>query len=198
MQMISSNEQEEPWLDEGFTSFFEAKILDKYYPEGVVNFDYFDFSDATSDILSLFPASQNLIVTYYLNENDALAEQNEITNTTDFRNTIPNNQAIWVRLDSNLNNDCVGLGPYLKLKVNPSDTMADYYAQNKFTRTYFYSELEKEKLSSKFNKNYASQLSLVESVILSQTQLNGYYNYEDINRHDEPPFRVGLELFVLI
>lgn len=42
MQMIASNEQEEPWLDEGFTSFFEAKILDKYYPEGVVDFDYFD------------------------------------------------------------------------------------------------------------------------------------------------------------
>jgi gliding motility-associated-like protein len=82
-------------------------------------FDYFDFSDATSDILSLFPATQNLIVTYYTNENDALAEQNAITNITDFRNTIPNNQAIWVRLDSNLNNDCVGLGPYLKLKVNP-------------------------------------------------------------------------------
>lgn len=82
-------------------------------------FDYFDFSDATTEILSLFPASQNLTVTYYTNENDALAEQNAITNTTDFRNTIPNNQAIWVRLDSNLNNDCVGLGPYLKLKVNP-------------------------------------------------------------------------------
>ncbi len=42
MQMVGNNEQEEAWMDEGFTSFFEAKILDKYYPEGVVNFDYLD------------------------------------------------------------------------------------------------------------------------------------------------------------
>jgi len=31
MQMLATNEQEEAWLDEGFTSYFEAKIMDKYY-----------------------------------------------------------------------------------------------------------------------------------------------------------------------
>ncbi|MEO0728348.1 MAG: M1 family metallopeptidase [Bacteroidota bacterium] len=42
MQMVASNEQEEPWLDEGFTSYFEAKILDKYYPEGTVAWPFMD------------------------------------------------------------------------------------------------------------------------------------------------------------
>jgi hypothetical protein len=37
MQMVATNEQEEPWLDEGFTSFFEAKIMDRYYPRGIVD-----------------------------------------------------------------------------------------------------------------------------------------------------------------
>ncbi|CCG52286.1 Protein of unknown function precursor; putative adhesin [Flavobacterium indicum GPTSA100-9 = DSM 17447] len=84
---------------------------------------YFDLNTATNDpvdgILAIFPSSVNLIVTYYQSQADALAEQNAIDTTTDFRNTIPNQQTIWVRIDSNLNNDCVGLGPYVTLRVNP-------------------------------------------------------------------------------
>lgn len=84
---------------------------------------YFDLNTATNDpvdgILAIFPTSANLTVTYYQSQADALAEQNAIDTTTDFRNTIPNQQTIWVRIDSNLNNDCVGLGPYVTLRVNP-------------------------------------------------------------------------------
>jgi len=40
MQMLATNEQEEPWMDEGFTAFFEAKILDRYYPEGTISWPY--------------------------------------------------------------------------------------------------------------------------------------------------------------
>jgi len=90
--------------------------------------DYFSFSattnsfaSATNSILALFANSSNLTVTYYTTEAQALAEANPI-DTTDpdgFRNTVPNLQNIWVRIDSNVNNDCVGLGQYLDLKVNP-------------------------------------------------------------------------------
>jgi gliding motility-associated-like protein len=87
--------------------------------------DYFDLNLATNDpvngILAQFTNSTNLIVSYYTTEAQALAETNPI-DTTDpdgFRNTVPNLQNIWVRIDSNINNDCVGLGQYLDLKVNP-------------------------------------------------------------------------------
>lgn len=33
MQMVASNEFEEPWMDEGFTSYFENRIMDHYYGE---------------------------------------------------------------------------------------------------------------------------------------------------------------------
>lgn len=33
MQMIATHEQEEPWLDEGFTTYYEGRIMDHYYGE---------------------------------------------------------------------------------------------------------------------------------------------------------------------
>lgn len=82
-------------------------------------YDYFNFTNATTAILALFPGNQNLTVTYYTSQANALAETNAITNLTNFRNTIPTSQPIWVRIDSNTFNDCVGLGPYVTLKANP-------------------------------------------------------------------------------
>jgi len=50
-----------------------------------------------------------------------MLEQNQISNLTNYRNTnSPFTQIIWVRIESTINNDCVGLGPYLSLTVNPS------------------------------------------------------------------------------
>jgi len=66
----------------------------------------------------------------------------------------------------------------LKQNINLNDTLVEYYARNKNTRTYFYTELEKEKLTDKFNKQYLTQESFVESVITSQKQLANLYNYE--------------------
>lgn len=66
----------------------------------------------------------------------------------------------------------------LKQNIVFNDTLVEFYAKNKNTRTFFYTELEKEKLTDKFNKNYLSQESLVESVISSQKQLSSIYGYE--------------------
>lgn len=49
MQMIANNEQEEAWLDEGFTSYFEAKIMDKYYG-GFLRNDYFDITIGSQEL----------------------------------------------------------------------------------------------------------------------------------------------------
>ncbi|HSD13774.1 MAG TPA: IgGFc-binding protein, partial [Flavobacterium sp.] len=84
-------------------------------------YDYFNFDPATAAILNSFASSQNLTVTYYENLADALAEENAITGTaaSPYRNTTANAQTIYIRVDSSLNNECVGLGAFLNLVVNP-------------------------------------------------------------------------------
>lgn len=78
----------------------------------------FDFSSVTGQIQSLFPVGQQLIITYYRNLADALAEQNAITNTANYRNIgYPNTQAIYIRVDSAINNECLGLGQHITLHV---------------------------------------------------------------------------------
>ena len=82
--------------------------------DGIGNFD---FSSATTTISNLF-TGQVVAVTFYENINDALAEINPISNTANFNNsTSPLMQEIYVRVDSDVNNDCVGLGKYVTLQV---------------------------------------------------------------------------------
>lgn len=78
---------------------------------------YFNFSSVTNDIKALLPAG-NYTITYYRNEADALAELNVITDISNYRNIgYPNTQNIWGRVDSDIDNACYGLGPYVDLKV---------------------------------------------------------------------------------
>jgi len=78
----------------------------------------FDFSNATQDILALFASNQNLVVTYYENTIDALAEENAI-DATNYRNeNSPFTQQIVVRVDNENNNACIGLGFHVTLTVD--------------------------------------------------------------------------------
>ncbi|OCB70735.1 hypothetical protein B0A79_13885 [Flavobacterium piscis] len=81
----------------------------------------FDFSSVTTDIKeNVFPTGQLLDVSYYENVEDALAEKNAISDISNYRNTSsPNLQKIFIRVDSRINNDCLGLGGYITLKVEP-------------------------------------------------------------------------------
>ncbi len=87
--------------------------------------DYFNFNNsnpaesAVQTLLGFFSTTQPLVVSFYENESDALAEQNQITNITNYRNIQANSQTIWARIDSELNNECFGVGPYLRLIVDP-------------------------------------------------------------------------------
>ena len=89
----------------------------------VANDDYdgistFDFSSVTPSIQALLPTTANYSITYYRNEADALAEINEITAISNYRNIgYPNVHNIWVRVDSTLDNACFGLGPFVQLNV---------------------------------------------------------------------------------
>ena len=84
----------------------------------------FDFSDSEAMVLNLFPASQPLTVSYYETEAEALSETNQILDSSNYNNSTGTDQSIWVRVDSNLDNSCVGMGLYINLIVNPLPTLA--------------------------------------------------------------------------
>lgn len=78
----------------------------------------FNFSSANAQIASQYPSGQLLNITYYRNITDALAEQNAITDISNYTNIgYPNTQNIYVRVDSQLNNECIGLGHHITLHV---------------------------------------------------------------------------------
>lgn len=78
----------------------------------------FDFSSFTTTLLNTFPQGQQLVVTYYETIEDALAETNSIQNTTNYTNSSsPFSQNIFVRIDSQLNNSCIGLGHHITLQT---------------------------------------------------------------------------------
>lgn len=79
----------------------------------------FDFSFVTASIRQdVFPAGQLLDISYYKNIADALSEKNAISDISNYRNTdSPYSQKIFIRVDSRLNNECLGLGGYITLNV---------------------------------------------------------------------------------
>ena len=94
-------------------------VCDDSNPSDTDGFSEFDFHSVTADIQAiLLPPSSNYTIKYYADEADALSEINEITNPSNYRNTIINKQDIWVRVDSNLDNSCFGLGSFITLTVD--------------------------------------------------------------------------------
>ncbi|WP_426095138.1 T9SS type B sorting domain-containing protein [Flavobacterium sp. DSR2-3-3] len=91
------------------------------YTDGISSFD---FSSINNEIKAIFPVGQQLDITYYRNLNDALTEKNTILDIVNYRNIgYPNSQKIYVRIDSKLNNDCLGLGSPIQLTVEPIPVM---------------------------------------------------------------------------
>ena len=79
----------------------------------------FNLTQANQLFLDQFPTGQNLRVEYYRTLTDAQLEQNEIVPQFDYNNETPYNQIIFVRVESDDNGDCFGIGPHLTLTVHP-------------------------------------------------------------------------------
>jgi gliding motility-associated-like protein len=78
----------------------------------------FNFSNVTSEIQNIFPTGQLLTIRYFRNLADALAEKNAIADISNYRNIgYPTTQNIFIRVDSQVNNDCLGLGSHITLNV---------------------------------------------------------------------------------
>ncbi len=81
----------------------------------------FDFSSVTDEVKALFPPDQQLIITFWRNEADALEEDDDKKiDPANYRNIgYPVTQQIYIRVDSELDNDCLGFGPFITLNVDP-------------------------------------------------------------------------------
>ncbi|MFD0835562.1 T9SS type B sorting domain-containing protein [Mariniflexile aquimaris] len=79
----------------------------------------FDLSQASSMFISQLSSGQNLSVHYYKNLSDAQLEQNEILNQTTYTNGVAFSETLYVRVESDDNGDCYGIGPHLLLTVHP-------------------------------------------------------------------------------
>ncbi|WP_374505542.1 T9SS type B sorting domain-containing protein [Flavobacterium sp.] len=78
----------------------------------------FDLSPSKAIVLSQLPSNQTYTINYYRTQADALSQTNAISTITNYRNIgYPNFQTLWIRIESNLDNSCVGLGPYINLNV---------------------------------------------------------------------------------
>ncbi len=49
MQMVATHEVEEPWMDEGFTTYWEGRILDEYLGQSSSMIDYLEFHVGTKE-----------------------------------------------------------------------------------------------------------------------------------------------------
>lgn len=93
----------------------------------------FDFSSARASILALLPPTAVYDIKYYKNLEDAAKETDAMGNSLEisqnpldinsifsYRNIeYPNQQDIWVRVESVVDNACFALGAYIKLYVEP-------------------------------------------------------------------------------
>ncbi|MFH4964367.1 T9SS type B sorting domain-containing protein [Gaetbulibacter sp. M235] len=80
----------------------------------------FDLTQASDAFFSDFlPPNQNLSVHYYRSFDDAQLENNEILNQTSYINESAFSQTLFVRVESDNNGDCYGIGPHLQLIVHP-------------------------------------------------------------------------------
>jgi gliding motility-associated-like protein len=83
----------------------------------------FDFSIVTADLTSIIPPGTPFSIQYYRSLEEALAETDAEGNSlavdpSNYRNEgFPGFQQIWVRVESELDNSCFGLGPYVELTV---------------------------------------------------------------------------------
>ncbi|MBL7916759.1 MAG: hypothetical protein JNM96_00080, partial [Bacteroidia bacterium] len=80
-----------------------------------------------------------------------------------------------------IKNEAVLMPVHILLEKNGirlNDTLTSYFSKNTITRANFYSELKKEGLEKIFDKKYATQQMLVESILKSAKQVMAYSSYE--------------------
>lgn len=129
----------------------------------------FNLSSVDAEIQAMFPLGQQLLIKYYRNQTDALSEINPISNISNYQNIgYPNSQDIFIRVDSALDNNCLGLGHHISLYV---ETVPKAYAVN-----------IAEQCDDNGDGMYAFDTSNIETILLNG-QNSVDVTYVDTNRN---------------
>lgn len=153
-----------------FTSNFLKKVASCDDDEIIDGLVLFNLEENDNDIINALPPGQNLKVAYYRTLNDAQLETNEIPKNQPYFSENPYKQTLYVRVESEDNGACFGLGPHLELSVNkrpefeldnnniycqnlPPKTISIYNADGNYT--YIWTDESGIEIS---NKPYASIL----------------------------------------
>jgi gliding motility-associated-like protein len=99
--------------DTYFREFYECDALMSIH-DGI---SVFDFSIVNSEIELMFPNGQNLNISYHESLSDAYGNLNAIQDISNYTNTTPIAQDIYVRVVNPLNSECLGIGHYITLHV---------------------------------------------------------------------------------
>ncbi|WP_223032692.1 T9SS type B sorting domain-containing protein [Hanstruepera marina] len=127
----------------------------------------FDLTSVNYEVEALFPTGQQLVISYYRNQADALSEVNPILDIANYQNIgYPFIQDIFVRVDSDVDNDCLGLGHHVTLHV---ETIPTAFSVN----------LD-EQCDDDGDGMYAFDTSTVESILING-QSNVIVRYTDEN-----------------
>lgn len=102
-----------------FTQGYVYELADCDDDEIIDGQRVFDLGQVSYEFISQFPAGQNLNVHYYRSLGDAQLEQNEIVDQANYINETPFSQYVYVRVESDDNGECFGIGPHLLLTVHP-------------------------------------------------------------------------------
>ncbi|NKI33171.1 T9SS type B sorting domain-containing protein [Croceivirga thetidis] len=94
----------------------EIEVCDLDEPDGVYEFD---LESIEEDLLALFPTGQSLNASFFRSAENAVLEEEEIDNTNFFRNESPFSQTLFVRIESEVDGSCFGIGPHVRLEVLP-------------------------------------------------------------------------------
>ncbi len=104
----------------------------------------FNFSNVTAAVTALLPVTSSFTIKYYKNGIDAALETDasgislEISQNPADANSIynyrnigyANQQDIWIRVESTLDNSCYGMGPYIHLTVEALPTLTEVAPAN--------------------------------------------------------------------
>ncbi|MFS4483223.1 T9SS type B sorting domain-containing protein [Hyunsoonleella sp. 2307UL5-6] len=82
-------------------------------------FHEFDLTTLSQNFIDQFPTGQNLTVHYFKSLSDAQLVQNEIISPTNYVNDTPFSEILYVRIESEDNGACFGIGPNVLLTVYP-------------------------------------------------------------------------------